>query len=1842
MNSHTRLTTSFLLSCFFSLLCALCFAAEYGDSFSQGSLTNDGRINDDSGIFNQSGSSIALSRHNFAVACWQDDRSGQSRIYVQRFGQRGLKFQNNFQIQPFNPAAPQFNADVAVDDLGHFVVVWEERGDSLNVYARVYAANAAPWTPILKVNEHGNPPFSTAAPAVAMNESGQFVVTWVSRHADAVGDIHAQRFSSAGQKLGGIFRVHDDTNHAQNFPDVAINESGRFVIVWEDGRDLHRPSHLYEIYARVYDSAGIADGGDFMVSHHPSGSSLPAMPSVALQNSGDFFVAWSYGSVDVYGHVFRADKQTIRDDFILSNLGGGLEIAGNNVNPRLCPAPGGLYALVWDSDRFGNSEIFFKSFAANGNQVGGYVILNDSPGNQSRADIAVSTKGLLLSCWVDDRNGNPDIYGTWRALRAPDNVVAGSGFKGRVPLTWDPLYGKDRINRYKIWRSLGVTSPLVLISTVDLPARGLLGYSMRDYIDFSAVNGQSYLYRIEADDPDSQGPSTWVTATPSAGGHVLQSGWSAQAPTINGRIAAGEWADATRLDISTASTPEPVILYIKNDDSHLYIAVDDPNDLIVDPGNTFGFLFDLDHNGQWDASGPSKEGLIQITPANALFVGAWGTYPNRLGADLQKNATGVATSISSDEGHLQYEISFDFASSPLKLKAGGSFGAALWVNDPGNHYFDHYGNAGEWPYGYLWEAAESLGDLVLATCVPPDTTTPPADALLVTHSGDDGDGSLRSALLQAINNPGRDVIHFNIPLSDPGYDAAAGVWVIKPTFPLPNISSDSTVVDGISQAKYLGLTDPPDKPLIVIGGGNGIYCGISISGSGNWINNLTINNFECQIVIGGHHNRISRCFIGTDASGLHRQTDSAVGISVNGGDYNFIGGDTESQRNVIAGCFEGYGLSFEQGACGNHVAHNYIGINSAGRDTLGNIAGINIATRSNGNRIGPGNVVSGNYGYGISVSSSDSTEIKGNLIGLDPTGTLAWGNAMAGISVSNTSQHTIIGGATRAERNTISGNGDGIVLFNGENSDNRISGNYIGTDISGAVAAGNIQNGIRISDGSHNIIGGSDSLGNVISGNGGDGLYLYHNSTSQNLIAGNIIGSDRDGVIDLKNGGNGIHISVGAANNRVGPANRILFNEGYGISVNGTGSDANSITRNSIYRNALGGIELYYHGNREMPAPTIVGLNPVVGTAASNATIEIFAGRDAQGETYFGTTTADAAGNFTWSGAGSGDYITATATDAAGNTSAFSYPFSTRGVLIVSNCQDEGAGSLRDAIRTANVHAGADTILFQIPVNTLGYYDDPGIWLIQSSADLTVEGDSLVIDGRSQAAFIGRDANPHGPEIVLKSALNNPYSGFVVNGKHNHIDAITITNFRYSQISIYSDSNRVTGCYLGTDETGNRRSEYSQMGIMINSGAGNIIGGSEARDRNVIAGLGQSGVNIVYGSSHNTIRGNHIGVSAAGTDTLIIRSEGIFLSSDAHHNTIGPGNIISGASMGISLTEGCGDSNRVIGNYIGTDAAGSKILGNRNSGIAVSSGGAFTLIGGLEASERNLISGNYDGIRLSGAGAHHNQIIGNYIGTDLSGNLPLPNESHGISISDLSQSNMVGPDNLIAFNGRTGVSVAGLHTVYNTISKNQIHSNGELGIDLFSDGNANISAPVLSGLNPLVGTAEPNSIVEIFSGPDDEGKIWEATVTADASGNFSWSGIPTGKYLTATATNATGNTSKFSAALFTAVTDASDKMPGQFALYANYPNPFNPATSITFELPHSARVQLSVFDIQGQKMSSLLKEEKVAGKHIVNWDGTDDLGRRAASGVYFYRIEIRSIENGAPLYMATRKMLFIK
>jgi hypothetical protein len=222
-----------------------------------------------------------------------------------------------------------------------------------------------------------------------------------------------------------------------------------------------------------------------------------------------------------------------------------------------------------------------------------------------------------------------------------------------------------------------------------------------------------------------------------------------------------------------------------------------------------------------------------------------------------------------------------------------------------------------------------------------------------------------------------------------------------------------------------------------------------------------------------------------------------------------------------------------------------------------------------GNTRVQGLIISGFSGDGIALIGGERDVVQNCWIGVDSTGTQPDGNATNGISITGSSN--TIGGAGFGEGNVISGNGqNGIFLGNTSPTGlcrfNVIDGNYVGTDVNGAGAVANDQAGVLLANDStflgsavSNTIGGlaASAVGNVISGNLGDGVRMTGAKVLNNLVALNYIGVQVGGNAARGNGGSGVYLTLGASNNTVGGAlgqakNVISGNAGDGVTVRRT------------------------------------------------------------------------------------------------------------------------------------------------------------------------------------------------------------------------------------------------------------------------------------------------------------------------------------------------------------------------------------------------------------------------------------------------------------------------------------------------------------------------------------------------------------------------------------------------------------------------------------------------------------------------------------------------------------------
>lgn len=246
-------------------------------------------------------------------------------------------------------------------------------------------------------------------------------------------------------------------------------------------------------------------------------------------------------------------------------------------------------------------------------------------------------------------------------------------------------------------------------------------------------------------------------------------------------------------------------------------------------------------------------------------------------------------------------------------------------------------------------------------------------------------------------------------------------------------------------------------------------------------------------------------------------------------------------------------------------------------------------------------------GTAISVREAPLTLSAGNYIGLLPNGSAMDGNG-TGIYMT-TSRDSTIGGTVPADRNVISGNEDGIWLSGTTgNQGVRIEGNRIGTNAAGTAARPNAGDGITVGSNGVLVGGSTASAGNLISGNGWDGLRV----TARVTVLRNLIGTNAGGTGAIPNEGDGIQLAtgpgatIGAAS---GDGNTIAFNRGNGID----GWAGTTIRRNAIHSNAGMGISLVPSGTPVLTPPQLTSVTRAgvvrgrVTGKSSRYAVEIFA-----------------------------------------------------------------------------------------------------------------------------------------------------------------------------------------------------------------------------------------------------------------------------------------------------------------------------------------------------------------------------------------------------------------------------------------------------------------------------------------------------------------------------------------------------------------------------------------------------------------------------------------------------------
>jgi parallel beta-helix repeat protein len=930
-------------------------------------------------------------------------------------------------------------------------------------------------------------------------------------------------------------------------------------------------------------------------------------------------------------------------------------------------------------------------------------------------------------------------------------------------------------------------------------------------------------------------------------------------------------------------------------------------------------------------------------------------------------------------------------------------------------------------YNRIGNVALSVGDRAGAAYL----YGPPANPLtnIVSTTADSGPGSLRAAIYFANDHPGT-TVSFNIPTSDPGL--SNGVYTIYVSGQLPPLVSDGTVIDATTQPGYAG------RPIVALDASHVLP--------------------ETEFTIGGIYVYAGHCVLSGLA--IDNFTDSGINLL-----YNY------AASNQVQGCYIGLA-----GDGVTAAPNQYEGVN-IGAGAQANVIG--------GANAGQGNVISGNAGYGITITATNSNGnvVLGNDIGLDASGTFAVSNALSGIGIWGGSSSNMIGGANAGARNVISGNFEyGVLIGDSNTTDTVVQGNYVGTDATGANPVPNGYGGVGVFGGANHVtVGGAGAgAGNVLSGNVNAGLWFSDEGTTNNVAQGNFIGVNAGATAAVFNTVTGIYVVGGSSGNFI--VNNVLSgNLSYGLFISDPGTSNNVVQGNFIGTDALG-VNALPNGYTGIGLWSSAADNLIGGTTAASR--NIISGNGQNG--------------ISMGGAGSG------------------------GNVIEGNYIGVASNGLR-ALPNVGVGVYVETSLQSnvIGTNIISGNAYGGIEFYQASNNV-VQGNAIGV------AVDGVTAAPNGGIGIYLYECQSNLIGGTGAGAGNVVSANLGDGIQF--FGPGTSYNTVEGNFVGTTKTGLSSLGNSSSALSLISGpTSNTIGGATAAARNLFSGSSNYDGVYLDAASNNIVEGNYIGTDASGLSAFTNGQYGLTLFDGSQSNQI-TGNVIAASvADGVAISDPGTSGNLIQGNDIGVGADGATALGNGGQGVMLENGASHNTIGlALDGSGAgNVIADNTDeGVILYDTNTIGNSIRGNSIfgngaiGINLAGGVE---DGYGVTANHDGVASP-GPNDLENYPVLTAVAVftnsmviAG--TMNSGLDRNVI-------IDLYRN-----ASPDPSGHG---------------QGRTYAGTILAQT---DAEGNGSFSlplaARLAGQYFTATATDAaTGDTSEFS--LDVQATNTAGTAPGEW------------------------------------------------------------------------------------------------
>ncbi|WP_175516956.1 cadherin repeat domain-containing protein [Planctomicrobium piriforme] len=362
---------------------------------------------------------------NFVVTWGSTGQDGDGDgIFAQRYNSSGIAQGGEFRVNTYT-TGNQFFSYVAMDRVGNFVVTWQSAGpdgSGFGVFAQRYDSGGVAQGSEFRVNTYTTG--TQAAPAVAVDEAGNFVVVWQSSGQDGNGyGVYAQRYNSSGVAQGSEFRINTQTVKDQLYPSIAMDSDGDFVVAWEDGSfsGNGQDGSGRGVYAQRFDSSGAAQGGEFRVNSYTT--SDQTFPAVGMDSAGNFIVSWGSSGQDgssggVYAQRYDSAGLKVGVEFRVNAFTTGTQGASS-----VAMNGSGDFVISWvsadqDGDNFGiYAQVFDATGAAQGDEFRVNTYTTDM---QYNSQVAMDAEGNFVVTWYS-AGQDGSSYGVYAQRYVLDN-----------------------------------------------------------------------------------------------------------------------------------------------------------------------------------------------------------------------------------------------------------------------------------------------------------------------------------------------------------------------------------------------------------------------------------------------------------------------------------------------------------------------------------------------------------------------------------------------------------------------------------------------------------------------------------------------------------------------------------------------------------------------------------------------------------------------------------------------------------------------------------------------------------------------------------------------------------------------------------------------------------------------------------------------------------------------------------------------------------------------------------------------------------------------------------------------------------------------------------------------------------------------------------------------------------------------------------------------------------------------------------------------------------------------------------------------------------------------------